>query len=249
MSHFIYIPLKNQLVEVWRQLCVDLNHFSRLRDQISHQILKAIEQFYNPSNSRRNGFQNHPLLFPSMVCTWRTEHGSWLCGFIFHIQIYCKHPSYSADPSGNPKKLISRMEDAKYCGRDWIPTGNWPQVRYNPAYNRTTPDNLAQVLRCGSSHPSLPLLYLPTSFTLSLSQLGIFQGHYKVWEWLEHIVFMSTSCMFSSHMPYNTLLLHISRNSTHCITRTWHPLSDVVHLTRRDANFHGIAHVGVNRSR
>ena len=79
MSHFIYIPLKNQLVEVWRQLCVDLNHFSRLRDQISHQILKAIEQFYNPSNSRRNGFQNHPLLFPSMVCTWRTEHGSWLC--------------------------------------------------------------------------------------------------------------------------------------------------------------------------
>ena len=152
--------------------------------------------------------------------------------------------------SGNPKKLIrSRMEDAKYCGRDWIPTGNWPQVRYNPAYNRTTPDNLAQVLRCGSSHPSLPLLYLPTSFTLSLSQLGIFQGHYKVWEWLEHIVFMSTSCMFSSHMPYNTLLLHISRNSTHCITRTWHPLSDVVHLTRRDANFHGIAHVGVNRSR
>ena len=153
------------------------------------------------------------------------------------------------DPSGNPKKLISRMEDAKYCGRDWIPTGNWPQVRYNPAYNRTTPDNLAQVLRCGSSHPSLPLLYLPTSFTLSLSQLGIFQGHYKVWEWLEHIVFMSTSCMFSSHMPYNTLLLHISRNSTHCITRTWHPLSDVVHLTRRDANFHGIAHVGVNRSR
>ena len=141
------------------------------------------------------------------------------------------------------------MEDAKYCGRDWIPTGNWPQVRYNPAYNRTTPDNLAQVLRCGSSHPSLPLLYLPTSFTLSLSQLGIFQGHYKVWEWLEHIVFMSTSCMFSSHMPYNTLLLHISRNSTHCITRTWHPLSDVVHLTRRDANFHGIAHVGVNRSR
>jgi len=156
---------------------------------------------------------------------------------------------YPTDPSGNPKKLISRMEDAKYCGRDWIPTGNWPQVRYNPAYNRTTPDNLAQVLRCGSSHPSLPLLYLPTSFTLSLSQLGIFQGHYKVWEWLEHIVFMSTSCMFSSHMPYNTLLLHISRNSTHCITRTWHPLSDVVHLTRRDANFHGIAHVGVNRSR
>ena len=88
----------------------------------------------------------------------------------------------TADPGGNPKKLISRMEDAKYCGRDWIPTGNWPQVRYNPAYNRTTPDNLAQVLRCGSSHPSLPLLYLPTSFTLSLSQLGIFQGHYKVWE-------------------------------------------------------------------
>ena len=133
------------------------------------------------------------------------------------------------------------MEDAKYCGRDWIPTGNWPQVRYNPAYNRTTPDNLAQVLRCGSSHPSLPLLYLPTSFTLSLSQLGIFQGHYKVWEWLEHIVFMSTSCMFSSHMPYNTLLLHIIRNRKNWITRTWHPLSDVDHLTRRETNFHGIA--------
>ena len=29
---------------------------------------------------------------------------------------------------GNPKKLISEMEDAKYCGRDWIPSGNWPQV-------------------------------------------------------------------------------------------------------------------------
>ena len=34
------------------------------------------------------------------------------------------------------------MEDAKYCGRDWIPTGNWPQVQYKPAYNRTTPGDL-----------------------------------------------------------------------------------------------------------
>ena len=153
------------------------------------------------------------------------------------------------DPSGNPKKLISRMEDAKYCGRDWIQTGNWPQVWYNPAYNRTTSDDLAQVLRCGSSHLNLPLLRFLISFILSLLQHGIFHGFYKVLEWLEHIVFMSTSCMFSFHMPYNTLLLHISRNSTHCLSRTWHPLSDVVHIRRRETNIHGIAHVGVNRSR
>ena len=164
------------------------------------------------------------------------------------VPTFCAH-EIPTDPGGNPKKLISRMEDAKYCGRDWIPTGNWPQVWYNPAYNRTTSDDLAQVLRCGSSHLNLPLLRFLISFILSLLQHGIFHGFYKVLEWLEHIVFMSTSCMFSFHMPYNTLLLHISRNSTHCITRTWHPLSDVVHLTRRDANFHGIAHVGVNRSR
>ena len=46
------------------------------------------------------------------------------------------------------------MEDAKYCGRDWIQTGNWPQVQYKPSYNRTTPGDLAQVLRCGSPHPN-----------------------------------------------------------------------------------------------
>ena len=34
----------------------------------------------------------------------------------------------------------------------------------------------------------------------------------KVLEWLEHIIFMSTSCLFSSHMPCNMLLLHICRN-------------------------------------
>ena len=42
------------------------------------------------------------------------------------------------------------MEDAKYCGRDWIPTGNWPQVQYKPSYDRTTPGDFAQVLRCGN---------------------------------------------------------------------------------------------------
>ena len=141
------------------------------------------------------------------------------------------------------------MEDAKYCGRDWIPTGNWPQVWYNPAYNRTTSDDLAQVLRCGSSHLNLPLLRFLISFILSLLQHGVFHGFYKVLEWLEHIVFMSTSCMFSFHMPYNTLLLHISRNSTHCLSRTWHPLSDVVHIRRRETNIHGISHVGINRSK
>ena len=44
------------------------------------------------------------------------------------------------------------MEDAKYCGRDWIPTGNWPQAQYKPSNDRTTPGDFAQVLRCGSSH-------------------------------------------------------------------------------------------------
>ena len=43
-------------------------------------------------------------------------------------QFHNEDPVCPTDPGGNPKKLISRMEDAKYCGRDWIPTGNWPQV-------------------------------------------------------------------------------------------------------------------------
>ena len=41
---------------------------------------------------------------------------------------------------GNPKKLISKMEDAKYCGRDWIQTGNWPQVQYKSSYNIPSDD-------------------------------------------------------------------------------------------------------------
>ena len=38
-----------------------MNHFSCLRDRISDWILKSIEQFYNPSNSRHKSFQNHSL--------------------------------------------------------------------------------------------------------------------------------------------------------------------------------------------
>ena len=78
------------------------------------------------------------------------------------------------------------MEDAKYSGRDWIQTGNWPQVRCKPAYNRTSPGDIAQALRCGSPHSSLPLLRFLTSFILSLLQLGIFNGFYKLLEWSEH---------------------------------------------------------------
>ena len=62
------------------------------------------------------------------------------------------------------------MEDAKYFGRDWIQTGNWPHVQYKPSYNRTTPGDLAQVLSCGSPHlnfgTSIPSNFLHT-FTVS----------------------------------------------------------------------------------
>ena len=74
------------------------------------------------------------------------------------------------------------MEDAKYCGRDWIPTGNWPQAQYKPSNDRTTPGDFAQVLRCGSSHlnfgTSIPSNFLHTS----LLHLGIFHGFYNVLE-------------------------------------------------------------------
>ena len=64
------------------------------------------------------------------------------------------------------------MEDAnaKYFGRDWIQTENWPQLRYKPSYNRATPDDLAQVVRYGSPHlnfgTSIPSNFLHT-FTVS----------------------------------------------------------------------------------
>ena len=62
------------------------------------------------------------------------------------------------------------MEDAKYFGRDWIQTGNWPQLRYKPSYNHVTPGDFAQVLRCGSSHlnfgTSIPSNFLHT-FTVT----------------------------------------------------------------------------------
>ena len=143
MSHFIYIPLplKNQLVEVWRQLCVDMNHFSRLRDRISHQILKAIEQYHNPSNGRRKSFQNHLLLFLSVVCTWRTEHGSWLCGFIFHIQLYVCYddvifgtwPAHILVLGQLPKMkgIISSLFLLLFC-KIFIGFGSWPAPIFFP---------------------------------------------------------------------------------------------------------------------
>ena len=52
-------------------------------------VLKAVVKKVNDQgethDSRRKGFQSHPLLctvFSSVVCAWRSEHGSWLCGVI-----------------------------------------------------------------------------------------------------------------------------------------------------------------------
>ena len=60
------------------------------------------------------------IVFLSILCVYFRENEGELIG---KVDFFGR--SYS---SGNPKKLISKMEDAKYCGRDWIPTGNWPQV-------------------------------------------------------------------------------------------------------------------------
>ena len=62
------------------------------------------------------------------------------------------------------------MEDAKYFGRDWTQTGNWPQLQHKPIYNHVTPDDFAQVLRCGSPYlnfgASMPSSFLH-SFTVT----------------------------------------------------------------------------------
>ena len=88
------------------------------------------------------------------------------------------------------------MEDAKYSGRDWIQTGNWPQVRCKPAYNRTSPGDFAQLFRCGSSHlnfgTSKPSTFLHT-FTIAtwylprvLQGIGMIRTH-RFHEYFMHV--------------------------------------------------------------
>ena len=62
---------------------------------------------------------------------------------------------------------------------------------------------------------------LPSFIIFAVTTWYNFNDCSKVLEWLEHIIFMSTSRLFSSHMPCNMLLLHICRNRKKWIVRTF----------------------------
>ena len=78
-------------------------------------VLKAVVKKVNDQgethDSRRKGFQSHPLLctvFSSVVCAWRSEHGSWLCGVI---------PIHSYRYSTSNCKNLEKKEEASKFSR------------------------------------------------------------------------------------------------------------------------------------
>ena len=74
--------------------------------------------------------------------------------------------------------LISKMEDGKYCGRDWIQTGNWSQVQYKPSNPGdlaifedislfVNPDFFAKEANC----TNVPCCLLECAFSVAMKKL------------------------------------------------------------------------------